>query len=442
MSSTKPLRHTQVAEKTSKFKINSEGSTQGRSALICGLSGLGSSNAISGSGGGLAHIGSGGLAGQPHNNKCSRKESRRKRPSMISEMYTTSFGGGKARGSYGNIHAHHVHSGRCQQFGANRAQSLDHQYNSRRMSDGVALSAGGVSGVCVAGSGVDSSGATRGSDENAICFTHRQHHSLDNEVIGGDKYVSSDSCSVVMMMTPAAAPSGGGVGGANRVQPLGSTCCQLKTAGGGNGAMSGKPGFVASASASAAATSAKSGGKNGTSRTFMSTLRQLKESFHISFERDIKKRMSAGAAGASGSAAAVSKNNNPDYIKTADGYCCAAGAQVAAAQAATEATTDGSPLAGGHEVAVSATGAVSGQQVGRNRACSLDVPMRMWYGSNGNGNAVGADASSRKSSSTTHEDNSNHSNRTLSDPLQIRAVCGGGGSLDGDGNRSDGTTSI
>ncbi|KAJ6634640.1 High affinity cGMP-specific 3',5'-cyclic phosphodiesterase 9A, partial [Pseudolycoriella hygida] len=81
----------EVAEKTSKFKVNTEGN---------------SSNKCS----------------QPS----SRKGSREKRPSMIGEL------GHRSRGSHGNIHNNYHRS----YFGVSKAVSLD-QYNSRRLSDGV-----------------------------------------------------------------------------------------------------------------------------------------------------------------------------------------------------------------------------------------------------------------------------------------------------------------
>ncbi|CRK90132.1 CLUMA_CG003849, isoform A [Clunio marinus] len=53
---------------------------------------------------------------------------RDKRPSMVSEM------GSRVRGSYGNLQ--HNYNSRTSTFGSNRAISLDH-YNHRRMSDGI-----------------------------------------------------------------------------------------------------------------------------------------------------------------------------------------------------------------------------------------------------------------------------------------------------------------
>ncbi|KAG5674089.1 hypothetical protein PVAND_004075 [Polypedilum vanderplanki] len=55
---------------------------------------------------------------------------RDKRPSMVSEM------GGRMRGSYGNILQNNYNS-RTNTFGSNRAISLDHYSNHRRMSDGI-----------------------------------------------------------------------------------------------------------------------------------------------------------------------------------------------------------------------------------------------------------------------------------------------------------------
>ncbi|XP_065366038.1 high affinity cGMP-specific 3',5'-cyclic phosphodiesterase 9A isoform X2 [Calliphora vicina] len=87
-----------VAEKTSKFKVDTEG-TSSRSK-----------------------------------SSASRKSSREKRPSMIGEM-CSSGSGQRIRNSYGNIHGYHSNRSN---FGSNRAVSLD-QYstNNRRLSDGL-----------------------------------------------------------------------------------------------------------------------------------------------------------------------------------------------------------------------------------------------------------------------------------------------------------------
>lgn len=307
----------QVAEKASKFIINSEGN---------------------------------------HRNKCSRKESRRKRPSMISEMYTSSFGG-RSRGSYGNIHGHH-HAGRCH-FGSSRALSLD-QYNSRRLSDGVQAIV---------------------SDETTI-FYNRQHRSLDNEVTGSnmsEKYLSSDSC-------------GGGVGGGNGGSCTGdigaktSVCCS-----------SGKQPQTVKTQNNQLQTK----NNNGAARSFMSTLRQLKESFNFSFEKDLKKRV----AGPNIAATPNTKNNNPEFIRSS-GFCCS----IQKDDCLTKTST-----------------------TSRNRACSLDVPARMWYNCNhsstGNGaGTVNGCGDSRKSSHNNEDNNSNHT------------ISGDNNKSDVDCNRSDGTS--
>ncbi|XP_023031206.1 high affinity cGMP-specific 3',5'-cyclic phosphodiesterase 9A [Drosophila willistoni] len=91
-----------VAEKTSKFKVDTEGSSNRSKS----------------------------------SHSTSRKSSREKRPSMVGEL-CSSGGGQRIRNSYGNIHGYH--SNRCH-FGNNRAVSLD-QYstssNNRRLSDGL-----------------------------------------------------------------------------------------------------------------------------------------------------------------------------------------------------------------------------------------------------------------------------------------------------------------
>ncbi|XP_049534202.1 high affinity cGMP-specific 3',5'-cyclic phosphodiesterase 9A isoform X2 [Anopheles darlingi] len=110
-----------VAEKTSKFKVDTESIHRKQS----------------------------------HPN--SRKGSREKRPSMIGEYYTT---GTRIRGSHGNIQ----HTNRTY-FGSNRAISLDQYSNNRRMSDGVPIQ-------------------TVHSDNSVLYYHHqRQHRSLDHDTM-------------------------------------------------------------------------------------------------------------------------------------------------------------------------------------------------------------------------------------------------------------------
>lgn len=98
-----------------------------------------------------------GSAGSKYSQPNSRKGSREKRPSMVSEL------GHRSRGSHGNIHNYHR-----SYFGVSKAVSLD-QYNSRRLSDGI----------------------NQGPDENSMTY-NRQHRSLDNEAIYTNRM---DNCS-------------------------------------------------------------------------------------------------------------------------------------------------------------------------------------------------------------------------------------------------------
>ncbi|XP_038121113.1 high affinity cGMP-specific 3',5'-cyclic phosphodiesterase 9A isoform X2 [Culex quinquefasciatus] len=125
-----------VAEKTSKFKVDTESSHRKQS--------------------------------HP-NSQSSRKGSREKRPSMIGEYYQT---GTRIRGSHGNIQ----HTNRTY-FGSNRAISLDQYSNSRRMSDGIQIQ-------------------TVVSD-NSVYYHQRQHRSLEHDSMcsSSDKSTSLNSSS-------------------------------------------------------------------------------------------------------------------------------------------------------------------------------------------------------------------------------------------------------
>uniref|UniRef100_A0A1Q3FGW2 Phosphodiesterase n=1 Tax=Culex tarsalis TaxID=7177 RepID=A0A1Q3FGW2_CULTA len=126
-----------VAEKTSKFKVDTESSHRKQS--------------------------------HP-NSQSSRKGSREKRPSMIGEYYQT---GTRIRGSHGNIQ----HTNRTY-FGSNRAISLDQYSNSRRMSDGIQIQ-------------------TVVSDNSVYYHHQRQHRSLEHDSMcsSSDKSTSLNSSS-------------------------------------------------------------------------------------------------------------------------------------------------------------------------------------------------------------------------------------------------------
>lgn len=115
------MNNFQIAEKTSKFKVDTESSNRNKN--------------------------------MPTSN---RKVSREKRPSMISELCTTGSGT-RMRGSHGNIHSYNNRSN----FGANRAVSLD-QYSThnRRSSDGL----------------------QQVTSDNNVYYNHQPHRSVDGEV--------------------------------------------------------------------------------------------------------------------------------------------------------------------------------------------------------------------------------------------------------------------
>uniref|UniRef100_A0A182JZY6 Phosphodiesterase n=1 Tax=Anopheles christyi TaxID=43041 RepID=A0A182JZY6_9DIPT len=135
-----------VAEKTSKFKVDTESIHRKQS----------------------------------HPN--SRKGSREKRPSMIGEYYTT---GTRTRGSHGNIQ----HTNNRTYFGSNRAISLDQYSNNRRMSDGVPIQ-------------------TVHSDNSVLYYHHqRQHRSLDHDTMcsSSDKSTSLNSTHDTAPVAPVTA---------------------------------------------------------------------------------------------------------------------------------------------------------------------------------------------------------------------------------------------
>lgn len=93
------------------------------------------------------------------------RKCREKRPSMVGEIYTT--GGNRVRGSYGNIHNNYRNV-----FGSNRAISLDQYSNHRRMSDGIQTV----------------------TSDSSVYYNQRQHRNLDQEVLSStDKSGSINS---------------------------------------------------------------------------------------------------------------------------------------------------------------------------------------------------------------------------------------------------------
>uniref|UniRef100_A0A182N4S4 Phosphodiesterase n=1 Tax=Anopheles dirus TaxID=7168 RepID=A0A182N4S4_9DIPT len=165
-----------VAEKTSKFKVDTESIHRKQS----------------------------------HPN--SRKGSREKRPSMIGEYYTT---GTRTRGSHGNIQ----HTNNRTYFGSNRAISLDQYSNSRRMSDGVPIQ-------------------TVHSDNSVLYYHHqRQHRSLDHDTMcsSSDRSTSLNSTHDGSAAAASAAPAAVGTADTHLPAPTGKQARLGKLFGSGGG---------------------------------------------------------------------------------------------------------------------------------------------------------------------------------------------------------------
>lgn len=283
-----------MAEKTSKFKVNTEGSSSSKCS-------------------------------QPN----SRKGSREKRPSMIGEM------GHRSRGSHGNIHNNYNRS----YFGVSKAVSLD-QYNSRRLSDGV----------------------QQGPDENSISY-NRQHRSLDNEVIYTNRMDNNSEKPTPDSTRPTDHSQN------MNLSHIPSPCC------------------ISPSQPIAPTSHIQPIRCNSESKTFMSRLRQLTGRFSFSFEKDPKRVTPLSTN------LIASKNNNADTLKGQ--YCV--------------------NLANRNSLAVS-----NKQNVSRNRAFSLDVPVGRCSSSSG-----GSCGDSRKSSRV---DDNNH---LMENNSQTRKISPGKNDVDG-----------
>lgn len=219
-----------VAEKCSKFKVDTEGNMRSK-------------------------------------NSASRKGSREKRPSMCGEYYMSSSGR-VVRGSHGNIHAYH--SNRCN-FGANRAVSLD-QYgtNNRRMSEGLPA--------------VTSDTQVFYNHHHFQHHTHQNHHHnylLNNssETDGTtnsstDAKLNEEDCENKNLSVSPYFGSSGGVGSERGVvhipkeeKPLMPTSNPLNKI--------------------------QNSSRDGATKSFISRLRQLTGRFSFSFDKDNSRRISS-----------------------------------------------------------------------------------------------------------------------------------------------------
>lgn len=294
----------------------------------------------------------------------SRKGSREKRPSMISEMCTAGAGT-RMRGSHGNIHAYHNNRSN---FGANRAVSLD-QYSThnRRSSDGL----------------------QQVTSDNNVYYNHHQHRSLEcdhpatiTETLKLNKSANDDLS------------SGGDI--RSHLTPS-STDEKFKNHDKQSNQFQQQHKYTSNKILSTASSAANNGTKS-----FMSRLRQFSSRFSFTFDRDAKRNNSTN----------ITRNNNANESNppiTKANFCCANKTTTSSpmhhtkhmdiTQTTTQTTTTTTTAT---SIAIDTTNA-------RHRAHSLDVVRTRQYSSSNS-------ADSRKSSRNDEnnhimlmmEDNSNH----------------------------------
>lgn len=325
----------QIAEKTSKFKVDTESGNRNKNV--------------------------------PNS---SRKGSREKRPSMISEMYTTGVGS-RMRGSQGNIHNYHNNRSN---FGANRAVSLD-QYSThnRRSSDGL----------------------QQVTSDNNVYYNHHHHHHHNQHRSLEDHPATITETLKLNKAAHDDLSSGGDIRG--HLTPS-STDDKVKD----------KHSHQYHApqqhqqpqnqqhkySSSKILSTASSAANNGT-KSFMSRLRQFSSRFSLTFDRDAKRNNNTNAN--------ITRNNNANescqpMISTKGNFCCA--------------HKHSSPLhQTGKQLDIQNSTATSNaiDSSARHRAHSLDVVRTRQYSSS---NSTDSRKSSRNDENNhimlMMEDNSNH----------------------------------
>lgn len=274
-------------------------------------------------------------------------------------MYTTSSGS-RSRNSYGNIHNHYSH-----RFGVNRAVSLD-QY-SRRLSDGV------QSGV---------------PDEKTMVY-NRHHRSLDNECLNiAEKPMHRSIPETIKIPVENENQNPNKT---NTPECQSTVTIDVTT-----------PKIVQNTSYSTSAP-----------KSFMSKLRQFTDRLGWKIDKDAKRNVTMTSCVSDGTSTQTNiiispnKNNNAEPSKS--GYCC------------NRNTT------GGSATVMAPTTIAPSQQVestiinSRNRALSLDVPLRTRYSGSSSG------GESRKSSRNDDSNNlceDNNSNHTMSELNKSNAELG------------------
>lgn len=349
-----------MAEKTSKFKVDTEGSSNRSKS----------------------------------SHSTSRKSSREKRPSMIGEL-CSSGGGQRIRNSYGNIHGYH--SNRCH-FGNNRAVSLD-QYssagNNRRLSDGLPQ--------VISDSNVFYGRHNRSSTETTVAVGNPQDTNANtNHPVGcqlkellarteadsdgeGDGNGREDKKIplVIPSMPQLATSSNGNISPTlvvtEQILPSnGSTRSSASSGRGGSGVPGGSGG------------SGMPGPSAGSGSSWKSRLRQFSDYFSFSFDKSNKRFGSTRSSPCPGSNSSSGRTNNnanglgenQDGLGAGGGIkpgmCCTTITNSSGSTVKGE-TRGGTAGAGGGALTTMTTGNDAHQ---RHRAYSLDVPGMMRYSSN------------------------------------------------------------
>lgn len=362
-----------VAEKTSKFKVDTEGSSN--------------------------------RSKSSHSN--SRKSSREKRPSMIGEMCST--GGNRIRNSYGNIHGYHTN--RCH-FSSNRAVSLD-QYscNNRRLSDGLQQ--------VISDSNVFYNRQNRGSVDTSDSTSHHQSSCIERPKISEGSGELSD-VDVLNMNTPSqgsqhqhhhhhhhhaqninVTSSTALLSATNVTSSLTSTAPSIDSpvnnrhVTNSNGNYSQSNGL-----------SSSGGGGGGGNKSWKARFKQISDYFSFSFDKGNKR------FGSTRSSPCSVRNNNASDLssKTGAGICCTISNNLSPSFKHKQ-----------HELI--------GSGGGRNRAYSLDVPTRNRYSSSSGGDSRKSSRNEDNSNRGGHDllNEDNNSNNTISGemappPIRIGSV--------------------
>lgn len=295
---------------------------------------------------------------------------RDKRPSMVSEM------GGRMRGSYGNILQNNYNS-RTNTFGYNRAISLDHYSNHRRMSDGIQTV----------------------TSDSTVYYHHQRLHEQDNLplrattagksevkllISSGDEPINNMKCPIQSTMPMSSAAVNDNVSGTNRVQ-------LSNNSNNNNNNCSNNSTSSSLVTSKSTLKSKLSGGvtcSSNSPKSIITRLRQLTGRLSFSFDKDASRRINTGSAPQAiiKTSTSPSKNNN-----MMPNICCNA---------------------------KSAMGNVADIST-RNRAYSLDVPpIKFNYNSSG----ASSNNGSHKSLSSATNTNRNEELGTADDSTDTNSA--------------------